>query len=412
MARHLLTDTSCSKAKPKAKPYRLADGDNLYLYVATSGVKSWQVRFRKPDTRKPDTHTIGKYPQISLASARSKADWARAEIDAGRDPNVMARVAKRDAASVLAEKFSKVKDAWLDDEARRQKWTPAYREEVEASLRNHLSELDALPISQVKARITSPILRAILRTAPLMLDKVHRRLRGIMDYAVEEGLIDGNPIPKRRPRVERRHYPAVTNLVGVGDILRRARAADPCKGIQRAHVLLACTAMRVSEVVAAQWPEFDFEAANWSIPRERMKRKDQERGPHVVPIPPALLEQLQEWKTADGEGTGYVCIAPRDSTKHITAEGIEKFYRHALELSGKHSPHSWRSAFSTICRDAGKDPDAIESQLDHIVGNKVAAAYDRAKRLDLRRELMTWYEEKLIAARDGADVLPMRAKVS
>jgi integrase len=268
--------------------------------------------------------------------------------------------------------------------------------------------LDDLPVSEVKARITSPILRTILRTAPLMLDKVHRRLRGIMDYAVEDGLIDGNPIPTRRPRVERRHYPAVTNLQGVGDILRRARAADPCKGIARAHALLAFTAMRVSEVVPAKWTEFDFEARNWSIPRERMKRKDQERGPHVVPIPPALLEQLQEWKTADGEGAVFVCVAPRDSAKHITAEGIEKFYRNALELSRKHSPHSWRSAFSTICRDAGKDSDSIESQLDHIVGNKVAAAYDRAKRLELRRELMSWYEEMLVVARDGADVLPMR----
>ncbi|MGI8894891.1 MAG: tyrosine-type recombinase/integrase, partial [Casimicrobiaceae bacterium] len=71
------------------------------------------------------------------------------------------------------------------------------------------------------------------------------------------------------------------------------------------------------------------------------------------------------------------------------------------------SPHSWRSAFSTIAREAGKDGDSIEAQLDHVVGNKVAAAYDRAQRLALRRELMRWYELQLIAARDGASVLPM-----
>jgi hypothetical protein len=58
-----------------------------------------------------------------------------------------------------------------------------------------------------------------------------------------------------------------------------------------------------------------------------------------------------------------------------------------------------------VARDAGKDADAIEAQLDHVVGNKTAASYDRAKRLELRRALMTWYEDALIAARDRAKVL-------
>ena len=98
----------------------------------------------------------------------------------------------------------------------------------------------------------------------------------------------------------------------------------------------------------------------------------------------------------------------RDAHRTIVPEACEKFYRNALGLGGMHSPHSWRSAFSTICRDAGKDGDSIEAQLDHVVGKKVAAAYDRAKRLELRRELLTWYEATLIASRDGANAAPIR----
>ena len=60
-----------------------------------------------------------------------------------------------------------------------------------------------------------------------------------------------------------------------------------------------------------------------------------------------------------------------------------------------------------MCREAGKDRDVIEAQLDHQVGNKVESAYYRATRLDLRRELMTWYEATLIAARDGARVIDL-----
>ena len=135
-----------------------------------------------------------------------------------------------------------------------------------------------------------------------------------------------------------------------------------------------------------------------------MKRKESARGPHLVPLPSRLLTTLREWRLADGDDAVYVCPAPRDHAEPITREAVEKFYRRTLDLAGIHSPHSWRSAFSTIARDAGKDADAIEAQLDHVVGNKVAAAYDRAHRLELRRAVMQWYEEVLIATRDGATV--------
>jgi len=234
---------------------------------------------------------------------------------------------------------------------------------------------------------------------------------------------------RRGVKVERKHYPAVTDLCALGEILSAARAADPCKGIQRAHLLLAFTALRVSEVVSARWDEFDLNgvdmaigngrrtrldpnAGNWRVPRERMKRKDVKRGPHVVPLPTALLRVLREWRAADGADVIYVCPAPRDATKHVTAEAVEKHYRNVLGLGGKHSPHSWRSAFSSICRDAGKDGDAIEAQLDHVGGNKVAAAYHRAHRLELRRELMTWYEDTLVAARSRAQVVQLQTAAS
>ncbi len=197
----------------------------------------------------------------------------------------------------------------------------------------------------------------------------------------------------------------------------------------RAHLLLAFTAMRISEVVESRWDEFDLDgvrtqtgsgletkldlrAGNWTIPRERMKQhRDIERGPHVVPLPSMVLASLREWRAADGQQSMYVCPAPADASKPITAEAVEKFYRRTLGLGGKHSPHSWRATFSTVCREAGKDGDTIEAQLDHVVGNKVASAYDRAKRLELRRQLMSWYEATLVSVRDGATVLPIqRAK--
>jgi integrase len=155
----------------------------------------------------------------------------------------------------------------------------------------------------------------------------------------------------------------------------------------------------------------DLQAEIWSIPRERMKRQDAQRGPNVIPLPPLLLAQLREWRRTDGDTAVYSAPASRGAGP-ITREAVEKFYRRTLELTGRHSPHSWRSVFSTWASDAGKDPNVIEAQLDHTIGTKQLAAYDRAKRPEIRRELMDWYEHQLLTARDGAQVVPLRKGTS
>lgn len=429
MAKHLLTDRHVRNAKPRAKPYRLFDGDGLALRVAPTGAKSWQLRYRLNGTAQ--TATLGKLDQLTLAEARIKANEQNNLAAEGMHLTAVKRTVKQQRQADAANTFGKFAAAWVAREARRMQWTPDYRGEVAASVKNHLAMLNALPLTKITAALVAPALLAIDGPAPHMVEKVRRRLRAILDDAVEHGIITVNPLPavRRRRKLERKHYPAVTDLPGLGAILRAARAADPCKGIARAHLLLAFAAQRVSEVTGAAWAEFELDgvdvligdtqrtrrdpaAGNWSIPRERMKRKDEARGPHIVPLPPALLAALREWREADGAAALYVCPAPRDARKPITPEAIEKHYRNALALGGKHSPHSWRSAFSTVAREAGKDGDAVESQLDHVVGNKIAAAYDRAKRLQLRRELMQWYEGQLIAARDGATVIDIADRQS
>ena len=111
----------------------------------------------------------------------------------------------------------------------------------------------------------------------------------------------------------------------------------------------------------------------------------------------------------DGDDSTYVCPGPRGDAP-ITREAVEKFYRCTLKLSGKHSPHSWRSVLSTWANDAGEEADAVEAQLDHVTGNKVKTSYDRAKRLDRRADLMAWHEEALLATRDGAKVVELTTR--
>lgn len=405
MARNLLTELVVRSAKPKEKPYRLRDGEGLFLYVPPSGVRAWQYRYKLAG--KHQSTTLGKLDKMSLAEARAKADQARKLAERGEHVTTAKRVAKAAAVAATSTTFGPYAEAWVSAEHKRAHWTDDYKDEVAASLDNHLSGLNPLPIAAITAAVCAPHLRRCERKAPDMALKVRQRLRSILDAAVEDGIITANPlpVPRRRKRgTQRQHLPAVLDRAGVGAILRAADVAELSRGVRRAHLLTTFVVQRIGEIVPAEWSEFDLEAGVWSIPRGRMKRKDQGRGDHDVPLPPLLHAMLREWKRADGDGAVYACPAPLGDG-HVTREAVEKLYRRKLGLTGQHSPHSWRSVFSTWAREAGKDGDVIEAQLDHVVGNKVQAAYDRAKRLELRRELVAWYERELNSARDGANVL-------
>ncbi|MEI7218065.1 Arm DNA-binding domain-containing protein [Pectobacterium carotovorum] len=66
----MLAETKLRVLKPKDKLYKLADRDGLYVTVAKSGLITFHFDYQINDRH--ETLTIGKYPIVSLASAREK----------------------------------------------------------------------------------------------------------------------------------------------------------------------------------------------------------------------------------------------------------------------------------------------------------------------------------------------------
>lgn len=68
-------------------------------------------------------------------------------------------------------------------------------------------KLNPLPVVEITSAFASPILRRPERLTPDMATKVRQRLRAIMDYAAEHGVITTNPIPaaRRRTRADRKN---------------------------------------------------------------------------------------------------------------------------------------------------------------------------------------------------------------
>jgi integrase len=70
--------------------------------------------------------------------------------------------------------------------------------------------------------------------------------------------------------------------------------------------------------------------------------------------------------------------------------------------------HGFRAMASTLLNEQGFNEDWIEAQLAHVQRNKVRAAYDRAKYLPQRKEMMQQWADYQDRLRVGADVIPFR----
>ena len=90
MAEELIKSDATIKAKkPEAAPYRLSDGDGLYLLVRPDGKRWWRLDYTHAGKRK--TLSLGTYPDTGLALARRKAAAER-EIGEAEQPGLKRRV--------------------------------------------------------------------------------------------------------------------------------------------------------------------------------------------------------------------------------------------------------------------------------------------------------------------------------
>ncbi|MFP1131108.1 Arm DNA-binding domain-containing protein [Asticcacaulis sp. W401b] len=100
-----LTDSAIRSARPKAKPYKLSDGEGMFLLVTTSGGKLWRLKYRFSGQER--LLAIGQYPVVGLKEARKRRDEARELLEEGIDPS-LDKKRKAVAAAIQASNTFKV----------------------------------------------------------------------------------------------------------------------------------------------------------------------------------------------------------------------------------------------------------------------------------------------------------------
>ena len=382
-----LNDRQIRNAKPQEKPYKLADGGGLYLYVTPKGTKSFRLKFRFDG--KEQVLTIGKYPHVSLSEARAMAETAKTQIAQGINPAAQKQAEKQQVQEAALNTFAAVAKEWH----RVHQCSPNHAARIwrymETDVLPHIGslQLDEIRVSDIQALLERVMARNVGNTA----EKIRQWIGVVYEYAAQRELTERNPAKRlkgfveKRETVHRRALP-LSELETFYQRLKEARI-DPANRI--ALLLLTLTFPRSNELRGAQWGEIDFQAAVWTIPKERMKMKRE----HKIPLSAWSLELLHELHAITGQGTqlfpsrtkigGY--ISENTLNKIIERIGFK-------ELT---TLHGFRSLASSTLNEKGFNPDAIELQLAHQPSDKVRAAYNRADYWQERVEMMAWYGDLL-----------------
>ena len=395
----------------EARGSRISDGGGLYLFITSPKNASWRIKYRINGKEK--VYTIGIYPLVSLAVARVTLIEVKSLIRENKDPVTQRRISRSEASAASGNTFESVADDWLI--MKKQQWSEVhYIKSSRAFKRDIYPVFGKLPIASITPSIVAKVIEDIHKRGALeTATRILQHLNGVFRYAQAKGLCGVNPASSASEILPNKkiggRMPALLDFASLGDILRRANMANISPSVRMAHRLCAFTAARIGNVVSAEWNEFNFKDIQpfWNIPRIKMKVKSR-LSEHRIPLSPEIENELREWKNTYG-GKGYVFPSPTGG-KHIGRESIEKMYRVTLRLEGKHSPHGWRSSFSTLARDHGFSRDVVELALDHIHDNEVARAYDRGERLIERIKLFKWWGEQLAAAQRGAKIISLKTK--
>ncbi len=389
------------------KPGKHFDGVGLYLELTKAGGKYWRLKYRFGGTEKK--LAFGVYPEVGLKTARDMTNAARKVLASGRDPGELRKAEKAKVIQETANTLEAVSRDWLTHQAAR--WAAVTLTRIRASLEADIfPALGSRPIASIKpGEIMAVVKKVEARGAADQADRVLKRVKAVYRWAVTHERIESNPmidlVPSEifKPR-HVTHRPALADN-DLPEYLAKLDAYEGDPSTMHALRLLMLTATRPGETRGARWAEFDFDAALWIIPAERMKMKIE----HRVPLSRQAVQVLRTMQTLTSD-SDLVFPSPFYPSQSLS----ENTFNSALArmgFKGSATAHGFRALFSTVANECNWNPDAIERQLAHVERNGVRAAYHRSTYLDDRVKLMQWWADYIDGRKTGK-VLKMKKRAA
>lgn len=391
-----LSDTRARTAKPKDKPYKIADEKGLFLYV-TDRSKLWRMAYRFAGKQK--LLSFGSYPEVSLSGAREKRDDARKLILEGVDPGEKKKAEKAEIVlqrqgAIPSTAFQSIATEWL--EKQKAIITPATAVRLESRLERLVYPvLGKIEISKIRPADVLALLMPI--EASGRKETAHRLssiISRISRYAVATLRAESDPtVPLRGALMpyKDKHRAALLTPDELGEFMRRAKNYRGSLTVVAALMLQALWFVRPGELRKAEWAEFDFENGAWNIPKEKMKLRE----PHMVPLSThavAILNRLRAMRI----DSAYVFPGALTTEKPISENTVLAALRIMGYKKEQVTGHGFRATARTFLdENLGFRPEVIEMQLAHTVKDHLGRAYNRTHYLQERQKMMQAWSDWL-----------------
>jgi len=381
-----LSEVEIRKAKPKEKVYRLGDGDGLHLEILPAGGKYWHLRYwiQKKEKRL----SLGVYPEVGLKEAREKRDAFKKDLARGVNPR---------APKPKVQTFEEVAREWHGRNIAPSKTQQYSRDTITRLERYLFSHIGSRPINEITAPEILAPLRAIEAQGKNEMAHTMRQIAGqIFRYGIATGVCERDPAADLRGALAPvivKHRAAITDPRKVKELIKAMTALSGSAIVKSALWFSAYTFQRPGEIRHVEWTEIDLYEATWRIPDTKMK----EREPHLVPLSRQAIEILRGLKPLTGHGQ-YIFPSNRNTTRGdapMSENTITATLRRLGFGQDEMCAHGFRGMASTILNEQGWPPDVIERALAHAEGNSVRAAYNSARWLPQRREMMQHWADWL-----------------
>ena len=401
-----LTDTVLRALKPSEKLQKVSDGGGLFLFVLPTGRLSWRYLYRFQGKQK--TFVIGRYPEIGLKAARQALAEARKTLENGSDPSEVRKDAKAQARKEeqkLTFSYGEAVEEWfrVTQSANVQRTQKVNRQRLE---RHILPVLGGKPFCEVTQEDQLAILRSLEERDVLEESKrVCDLLERIGEYGQarkwsEENIALGlSQFIKRRPKAEKEHLPAITDLEGVRAMLKKIDAfckrgeqyGNPSIIMRVALRLYPLTGLRGTELAAARWEEVNFEERKMIIPVERCQKTKKPFTVYLSRQAAKILQDLFEQRR-----NGFL-FRSGGKSGYLSLSGINNALHRAGVPKGEMCNHGWRSVMLTLGHNYCPDYEAVELSTSHEIGNSVGQAYNRGTYEARRRAFIQWWADFLEA---------------
>jgi integrase len=333
------------------------------------------------DCQKGAAKIDGVYPEVSLKEARDKNYLFRKALEEGKP------------IGFETETFRSVAEEWM-----KKRMVPRCAESYLRVIRLRLDRLVFPFIGHMKlCNITSGIVlqlcrriedKGTLETA----SRVKQVIGQVFNYAIATDRAETNPTLALHGALQthaEKHYAALTEPDKIGMLLRQIDAYR-YDTVRLAMKFSALTFCRPGEIRAAEWKEIDWEKKQWDIPKSKMKMKRE----HIVPLARQTIEALEELKILTGHQQ-WLFPSSRNDGRCMSENTVRVALRAMGYTNNDMTAHGFRAMASTVLNNHEFNLDHIEFQLAHAESNAVRAAYNRAKYLPQRREMMQWYADYL-----------------